>query len=80
VGLSVRHEPFVDQRWQRLQISGDMPERNTRRIANDAVVNLDELATYPQYGRGLNGCLQLVFLVCLSHKLRWGMRRHDDEL
>lgn len=70
--LSVEPDPFIDARWQSLQISGTVPADKLRAIAYDIIPNLHEIVNEPGFVDDLQGCLQLIFLVCLSAKLHWG--------
>jgi hypothetical protein len=70
--LSVEHDPFIDARWQSLQISGTVSADKLRAIAYDIIPNLHEIASEPGFVDDLQGCVQLIFLVCLSAKLHWG--------
>ncbi len=74
--LKVFHDPFQDADWQRLDVSGDINAGVLRNIAAEAITNYNELAPEAKFHDGLNGCLQLVFLSCLSDQLRW----HNKEV
>jgi uridine kinase len=69
--LTVDHEPFSDARWQALRLVGTISAAELRATAEEVVPNLREITPSPQFADDLAGCLQLVFLVCLSWKLRW---------
>lgn len=69
--LTVEHEGFLNIRQQRLAASGSIDPARIRAIAETLVPNLEELAGVPIFAADLNGVLQLVFLICLSDKLRW---------
>ncbi len=75
-GLKVFHDPFQDADWQRLDVSGDVSSETLRLIALDVVANFNEIAPEAKFHEGLDGCLQLIFLCCLSDQLRW----HNKEL
>ncbi|HRJ26498.1 MAG TPA: hypothetical protein PLO61_03175 [Fimbriimonadaceae bacterium] len=77
-GVQVEHDPFIDSRWQRLRIEGQVPADWLRQQAPEIVPNLDELAVEPEFVDGLGGAMQLVFLISLSHKLRWAGRSEQD--
>ena len=69
--VSVEHDPFVDTRWQSLRIGGSVAAERLAVISSDIVPNRDEICMEPSFAADLQGCLQLVFLLCLSGKLRW---------
>ncbi|MGH2521353.1 MAG: hypothetical protein ACRDH2_02515 [Anaerolineales bacterium] len=69
--ISVEHQPFVDSRWQLLRLSGKISSERIWAIGEGQVPNLPEIAQHPQFAGDVNGLLQLVLLICLSHKLRW---------
>jgi uridine kinase len=69
--LSATHEPFVDAHWQSLLICGRVTAETLQAIANDIVPNLGDITPAPSFVADLQGCLQLIFLVCLSDKLSW---------
>jgi uridine kinase len=70
--LTVDHEPFVDTVWQSLSLSGTVGSAELYSLAHAVISDLEEVAPMPEFTSGLNGCLQLVFLVCLSERMRWG--------
>ena len=76
--LRITHEPFSDFYWQKLVVSGQIPASTVKAIAVQVFPNLDEIATGLQFAGDLDGCLQLVFLCCLTDRLRWGERIWDQ--
>lgn len=70
-GLRVAHRPFVDGRWQVVEISGRIPAERCFEIASDVIPNLDELSLSAATAEDLDGCLQVLSLVALSSRLRW---------
>ncbi|MBI1735319.1 MAG: hypothetical protein HYR51_09100 [Candidatus Rokubacteria bacterium] len=70
-GITVEYTPFVDTRWQRLALAGTIRADVLARTAEELVPNLRELTVTPRFEDDLPGCLQLVFLACVSAKLRW---------
>lgn len=69
--ISVEHDPFLDTRWQSLRIRGTAAAEQLAAISSEIIPNRDEISVKPSFVADLQGCLQLVFLVCLSCKLRW---------
>ncbi len=73
--LLISHDPYVDTDWQCLEIAGNISAQEIQIIASDRIPNLIDLAPKAKFLAGLNGCLQLVFLSCLSDQLRWHNRQ-----
>jgi uridine kinase len=71
-GARAELQPFLDSRWQALRLAADLPAARLLALAEAEVPNLYELAQRPQFASGLNGLIQLVIVICLSQKLRWG--------
>ena len=69
--LRVEHEPFSDTRRQVLRLAGTITPEELRALAHGVVVGLAELAAHPSFAGGLEGCVQLAALACVSEKLRW---------
>ena len=69
--LTVTHEPFLDARWQHLSLHGAVRPEALATIAREVIPNLEEITLDPSFTADLEGCLQLLMLVCLSSKLRW---------
>jgi uridine kinase len=68
----VSYDPYVDGRWQTLQLSGTISGAELSALAQEIVPNMDELSGMaPAFVDGLEGCLQLITLLCLSCKLRF---------
>jgi hypothetical protein len=61
-----------DGQWQRLRASGAVRPEQLRAIAEAEVPNLAEIAAQPRFEAGVKGLMQLVVLVCLGQRLRWG--------
>lgn len=76
--VKIEHDPFVDARWQCLRIEGPVSADWLRNLASEIIPNLDELAIEPEFENDLGGCIQLAFLICLSHKLRWTGRSERE--
>jgi uridine kinase len=69
--LSVEHHPFLDSRWQLLEVRGAISAERLQEICEAHVPNLHEIAPQPRFADGLNGVAQAALLVCLSNRLRW---------
>jgi uridine kinase len=72
-GVSAELQPFLDNRWQALYLTGDPPLERLQALVEAEVPNLHELVQRPQLAPGLNGLMQGVVLICLSQKLRWSL-------
>ncbi len=70
-GIDVRHDPYRDAIHQTLEIRGNPPEARLAAAATAIMPNLYELSRTPRFHDGLDGCLQLLALVCLDEVLRW---------
>ena len=70
-GVTAELQPFLDNRWQALRLSGDLPPERILSLAEAEVPNLHEMAQRPRFDGGVNGLVQLVVVICLSQKLRW---------
>lgn len=70
-GITVEHDPYVDARRQFVRIKGKIPYRRIETIAFEIVPNMEEITTLPRFSDDCAGCLQLIILICLSHKLHW---------
>jgi hypothetical protein len=77
--LAVEHQPYLDNRWQSLRVSGAVTEEQIRAICEEQVPNLREIAPHPVFAPGVNGLLQAVLLACLSARLRWPAAGAADE-
>jgi uridine kinase len=75
--LTVDHQPYLDQRWQALHLSGQIPGERLRAIAENRVPNLHEIAPQPRFADDVNGLMQLLCLTCLSDRLRWETWGHE---
>jgi uridine kinase len=75
--IRVQHDAFVDARRQSLVISGDLSAAQVRSLAESIIPNLEELVAGTALQGGLDGCLQLVLITCLSDRLRWSRRAND---
>lgn len=73
--LEVTYDPFRDTRLQHLELGGEAQVEDLRVVTRAVLPNLEELAPDPQLHADLPGCLQLVFLSCLSEHLRWSGRQ-----
>ena len=69
--ILAKHNPFIDTRWQSLRIDGTVPAEQLLAISCDLLPDLEEISLRPSFAADLQGCLQLISLVCLSAKLRW---------
>ncbi len=69
--LVVEHDGFISTSRQLITFWGKIEPGALRAVAERLVPDLDELTDWPTFDWDLNGCLQLVFLVCLMDKLRW---------
>ncbi len=69
--LKVDHNPYRDMAHQTLRISGRVSEDRLATIATAVMPNLYELSQAPKFKEGLDGCLQILSLVCLDEVLRW---------
>ena len=67
----VFHEPISSARWQTLSFEGHVPADRLKAIAKEIIPNMDEIDSAPTFVSGLDGCAQLLFLVCISSRLRW---------
>jgi uridine kinase len=72
--LSLEYEPFVDSHWQCFSLSGSVCGETLHAIAREVIPNLEEITTNPYFASDLQGCLQLVFISCLSDKMRWNSK------
>jgi uridine kinase len=66
--LDVTSEP-VDTKWQKISLKGSIPSSYITMAAQDLIPETEEFASIKKLDDGLEGCLQLIFLVCLSRKL-----------
>ncbi|MDT8395062.1 MAG: hypothetical protein RRA32_01265 [bacterium] len=69
--LHIEHEPYVDAKWQALVISGSVEAAGLSSVARTVIPNLEEIAPQFEFTDGLPGCLQLLFLICVSEKVSW---------
>jgi uridine kinase len=65
------HEPYIDAKWQALVISGTITRGSLSSVARSVIPNLEEIAPMFEFTDGLPGCLQLIFLICISDKMSW---------
>ena len=68
--LRVTFDLFVDTRHQTLVVQGTATAEELRAAVGKCIRNLEEVSTKPVFVDGLDGCLQLILLACLSDKLR----------
>ncbi|MBB6048681.1 uridine kinase [Armatimonas rosea] len=70
-GIGIRHyEPFIDGRWQELELEGTISAEALTELAAQLIPNPDELSASFHFEDGLEGCTQLIFLLCLSSRLK----------
>ncbi|MCP3960825.1 MAG: hypothetical protein GY719_23520 [bacterium] len=69
--VEIRHDPYRDAIHQSLALRGDVSEARLGAVATAILPNLYELSQAPRFRDGLDGCLQLLTLVCLDEVLRW---------
>ena len=70
-GVGIRqYEPFLDGRWQALELEGTITSSALAEIAAQLIPNPDELSAAFHFEEGLEGCTQLIFLLCLSSRLK----------
>lgn len=70
--LRVEFDPFRDPTYQRLLLSGDATSEELLALSWSCLPGLAEIHSKPSLESGIDGCLQLVLLLCLSEQLRWG--------
>ena len=68
--MQVEHE-YREGRKQVLRLRGTILQRQVAAMARRVVSHHFHLPSEPQFHGGLEGCLQLVFVVCLTEKLFW---------
>lgn len=73
--LKVEHDPFIDADWQQITVEGEITAEQVNFSARETIVNFSELTSRPEFRSGLDGCLQLIFLACLSEQLRWNNKQ-----
>jgi uridine kinase len=70
-GVVIRqYEPFLDGRWQVLELEGTIASTTLAELAAQLIPNPDELSASFHFEEGLEGCVQLLFLLCLSSRLK----------
>ncbi len=69
--IAVQHNPYSDPTNQTLRITGSISQERIAAIAASIMPNLYELSNAPKLGADLDGCLQVVTLICLDEVLRW---------
>ena len=57
------------------QTDGSITADQVNFSAREIILNFDELTLKPQFRDGLEGCLQLIVLTCLSEQLRWNNKQ-----
>jgi uridine kinase len=67
-GLKVEHEPMVDPRWQVLTLGGTAGADAIARLAGAILPQVEEPKAPRAFAADVNGCVQLLLLVCLSHE------------
>jgi uridine kinase len=72
-GIEVlNYDPYVDGHWQTLLLAGTISGAELSALAQEVIPNLDELSGMATgFVDGLEGCLQLITLLCMSYKLRF---------
>jgi uridine kinase len=65
------YDPYIDAKWQSVRLAGDISADDLRLLAQELVPNIEEVSISASFVDGLEGCLQLIFLTCLSYKLRF---------
>lgn len=66
----VAYEPFLDGHWQELTLEGTATAGELAALAAQLIPNPDELSGELVFQDGLDGCAQLLFLICLSSRLK----------
>lgn len=70
-GVGIRqYEPFLDGHWQELELEGTISPSALTELAAQLIPNPDELSASFVFDEGLEGCVQLIFLLCLSSRLK----------
>lgn len=72
--LSVSHEPFLGVDSRRLALEGTISASTITAIGYATLPNLDEWCDVGKFLPDLDGCLQLLLLTAISHRLFFGRR------
>lgn len=70
-GLEIFYEPYLDTRYQMVKFRGKVSGDELLKMSNVLVPDMEELTSCPVFDDDLNGCLQLLFVVCMSQKIRF---------
>lgn len=69
--IKIDYEPYKDARWQSIKCSGMATANDIETLTRELIPNLHEISLKPSFAQDCEGCLQLIFLVCLRDKLGW---------